>query len=263
MFYKFSRRTTFYFYLSALIMMFVFLIINLVTSIWIPNTVARELGHGERVSYHYALFTTQSNYLVTAYFAYYLYTLYSNKSIPSFRIRLAVTVYISITMLIFWSGIITHAYTHEDYSAYNWVSTIILHFIMPAIMITSFIVTSGKEQIITKKWHYKNLWLIAIYPALYTIINLVRGYIRSLDGKPRETWYPYFFFDFRQHYGWLIVSSAIIVIFGLVFGLQYLYIWINNLKFKHSQNKKIRLENEYQKTLTKVEKKIKIKSKQK
>ncbi len=261
MVYKFSRRTTFYIYLSALIMMFIFLVVNLVTAIWIPNTVARELSYGERVSYHYSLFTTQSNYLVVFYFAFYLYTLYSNKSSPSFVIRLAMTVYISITMLIFWSGIITHAYMHEDYSAYNWVSTIILHLIMPIIMISSFIITSGKEQILVKRWHHKYLWLIAIYPALYSIINLVRGYIRFLDHKPAETWYPYFFFNFNQRYGWLIVSSAIIVIFGLVFSLQYLYIWINNLRFKRWQNKETRLEVDYQKALTKVDKKIRKKQK--
>lgn len=260
MVYKFSRRTTFYIYLSALIMMFIFLIVNLVTAIIIPNTVAKSLTYGERISYHYSLFTTQSNYLVIFYFAFYLYTLYTNKSSPSFVIRLAVTVYISITMLIFWMGLITHAYKHEDYSAYNWISTIILHLFVPIIMISSFIVTSGKEHILINKWYRKYLWLIAIYPALYSVINLVRGLIRRLDGQ-KIGLYPYFFFDVNQPYGWLIVSSAIIVIFGLVFSLQYLYIWINNLRFKHSQTKETRLEVDYQKTLIKIDKKVKRKQK--
>lgn len=261
MFYKFSRRTTFYIYLSALIMLVIFLVVNLVTAIWIPNTAAIHLTYGERVAYHYALFTTQTNYLVAFYFIFYLYTLYFNKSSPSFVIRLAVTVYISITMLVFWTGIFTHTYLHEDYSPYNWVSTIILHLIMPIIMISSFVLTSGKELILAKKWHRNYLWLIIIYPVLYSIINLVRGYLRYLDHRPSNTWYPYFFFNFNQPYGWLIVSSAIIIIFGLVFGLQYLYIWINNLRFRRSQNKKEWLENYYQKTLTKVDKKIRKKRK--
>lgn len=261
MFYKFSRRTSFYIYLSTLIMLFLFLVIDLVTVIWFPNPLVKGLDYGERVSYYYAFFTTQSNYLVALYFAFYLYTLYFNKSSPSFVIRLAVTVYISITMLVFWTGIFTQTQNFNQYTIYSWIKTTILHLIMPIIMISSFILTSGKEQIVTKKWHHNHLWLLAVYPAIYSIVILVRGYLRYLDHKPIGTWYPYFFFNFNQPYGWLITSSAVIIIFSLVFGLQYFYIWINNLRFKRSQNKKERLEIYYQKTLTKVDKKIRKRQK--
>ncbi|MDQ7982775.1 MAG: hypothetical protein REH79_00965 [Spiroplasma sp.] len=258
MFFKINRRATFYIYLSALIMMICFLVIDLVTSIYFPSNITISLGYGERVSHYYAFFTTQSNYLVVLYFVYYLYTLYFNKTRPSFAIRLAVTVYISITMLVFWGGIFTQTQELIHYSIYTWINTTTLHLIMPIIMITSFVLTSGREQIAIKKWHHNHLWLIALYPVIYSVVILIRGYLKSLDNiTPPNTWYPYYFFNFYQPYGWLIASAAVIVIFGLVFGLQYFYMWINNLMFKRSQNEKQQLELYYQKTLIKVNRQIK------
>lgn len=256
MFYKLSRRTSFYIYLSALIMLFCFLIIDLVTSLYFPNDLTRALSYGERVSHYYSFFTTQSNYLVATYFAYRLYTLYFNKKRPSFAIRLAVTVYITITMLVFWAGIFSQAQDIHKYTPYTWINTTILHLIMPIIMIANFIITSGQELILIKKWHHNYLWVIALYPIIYSIIILIRGHLRFLDGKPEDTWYPYYFFNFYQPYGWLIGTAAIIIIFSLVFGLQYFYIWINNLRFNRQQNEKERLELYYQKNLARINKKI-------
>lgn len=259
--FKISRRVSFYIYLSALIMLFLFLVIDLINAIYFPISVARQLGYGERVSHYYSFFTTQSNYLVAIYFAMFLYFSHFRKMLPIFQVRLAVTVYITITMIVFWLGIFTHAQDIEQYTIYNWINTMILHTVMPTIMIVNFIVTSGKEKIEVKKWHHNYLWLISLYPAFYSIIVLIRGHLRCLDGKPSNTWYPYFFFNISQPGGWLIAMGAIFVIFGLVFGLQYFYIWINNKMFVKNQNQYDRLEQYYALTLEKLGKRVRNRKK--
>lgn len=252
---KISRRASFYIYLSALNMLFIFLIIDLICAIYLPISVAKDLDYGERVSHYYSFFTTQSNYLVAIYFAMLLYYSHFQRTLPTFQVRLAVTVYITITMIIFWVGLFNKVQDIDQYDVYHWINTMILHLVMPIIMITNFVMTSGKEKIAIKKWHRNYLWLIALYPAAYSIAVLIRGHLRFLDHKPEDTWYPYFFFNVDQPYGWLIATGALIIIFGLVFGLQYFYIWINNLMFKSNQKERKRLETFYNKTLKKLKKK--------
>lgn len=178
--------------------------------------------------------------MVVIYFCVYLFDSYFRGTKPSFQIRLAVTAYITITMLVFWIGIFTAEQDPKQYNAYNWIATLILHLLMPIIMITSFIVSSGHQYINMKQQHKIHLWLIVIYPAIYYIVILVRGHLRYLDYQdtiikglvphpPRDTWHPYFFFHYwNGEYGWLIAASAVVFVFGLVFSLQYFYIWINN-----------------------------------
>ncbi|MBE4703921.1 Pr6Pr family membrane protein [Spiroplasma platyhelix] len=250
--FKISRRASFYIYLSALLMLFLFLVIDLIMAIYFPIGVAKQLGAGERVSHYYSFFTTQSNYLVAIYFAMVLYYSHFKRILPIFQVRLAVTVYITITMIIFWVGLFNQVQDIDKYDVYHWINTMILHLVMPIIMIINFVMTSGKERIAIKKWHQNYLWLIGLYPAIYSIVILIRGHLRYLDSKPEDTWYPYFFFNIDQPYGWLIATAAIIIIFGLVFGLQYFYISINNLMFDRNQKQRKRLETYYAKTLAKL-----------
>lgn len=255
--FKISRRATFYIYLSALLMLFLFLVIDLINAIYFPIAIARDLGYGERVAHYYSFFTTQSNYLVAIYFAMLLYYSHFKRMLPIFQVRLAVTVYITITMIVFWVGLFNQVQHIDEYKVYNWINTMILHLVMPVLMIINFVTTSGKERMNIKIWHHNYLWLIAVYPAVYSIVILIRGHFRYLDGKPENTWYPYFFFNVFQPYGWLIATAAILMIFGLVFGLQYFYIWVNNLMFKRNQNQKKRLEVYYAETWKKIKSKAK------
>lgn len=267
--YKLSNKANFYMRLSALIMLILFLIIDLICAIYFPMEKFKSLGYGERVGNYYAFFTTESNYMVVIYFCLYLFNVHFRGTKPSFQTRLAVTVYITITMLVFWLGIFTQEQDPKQYSIYNWISTMILHLIMPIIMITSFVLTCGHNFVNLKKQHKIYLWLIVIYPAIYCVVILIRGHLRYLDYMqsiakgltpgypPRDTWYPYFFFDYsNEPNGWLMASAAVIVVFGLCFGLQYFYIWVNNLMYKYYQSSERRIYDFYQKVLRKLDKKI-------
>lgn len=270
--YKLSNKANFYMRLSALIMLILFLIIDLISAIYFPMDKFKDLGYSERVGSYYSYFTTESNYMVVIYFCLYLFDVHFRGTKPSFQTRLAVTVYITITMLVFWLGIFIAEQDPKQYSFYNWISTIILHLIMPITMITSFVLTCGHNFVSLKKQHKIYLWLIVLYPAIYCIVILIRGHLRYLDymdsiargdvfpHPPRDTWYPYFFFDYSvEPDGWLLALAVVVVVFGLCFGLQYFYIWVNNLMYKRYQSREHRLHDFYQKVLRKLDKKSKNK----
>lgn len=259
--YKLSNKANFYIRLSALIMLILFLIIDLISAIYFPMAKFKDLGYSERVGNYYAYFTTESNYMVAIYFCLYLFDTHFQGTKPSFQTRLAVTVYITITMLVFWLGIFTAEQDPKQYSVYNWISTIILHLIMPTIMIISFVLTCGHNFVSLKKQHKVYWWLIVLYPAIYCIVILIRGHLRYLDYMnngypPRDTWYPYFFFDYSNgSNGWMLACAAVVVVFGLCFGLQYFYILVNNWMYKRHQSPEHRLNDFYQKVLRKIDKK--------
>ncbi|WP_199558616.1 hypothetical protein [Spiroplasma sp. ChiS] len=76
-------------------------------------------------------FTTQTNYIVAVYFFIYLFENKFKIQSPSYLIKLAVTKYITITMVVFWLGIFTSTQDANQYNVYAWISTIVLHLVIP------------------------------------------------------------------------------------------------------------------------------------
>ncbi|MFW4371478.1 MAG: hypothetical protein EHV01_006080 [Spiroplasma sp. hy2] len=225
---KWNTKILFYVRLSVLFLILFFLITDLVLAIISPQPQFRDLGYAERVSNYYSFFTTQTNYIVAVYFFIYLFENKFKIQSPSYLIKLAVTTYITITMVVFWLGIFTSTQDANQYNVYVWISTIVLHLVIPISMIISYILTAGTFEYNLKQ-HYKlALWLILIYPVCYFIVILIRGTLRHLDKRPSDTWYPYFFLNVYQEWGWLILTFSFICILTLFIGLQYLYIFLNN-----------------------------------
>lgn len=104
-----------------------------------------------------------------------------------------VTVYITITTLVFWLGLAVQGDIVTNMSVYEWISTFILYTIIPIAMILSYIVTAGDTFYKFETHHKTNYWLICLYPTLYLICILIRGYIRHSDHQPDNTLFPYFF----------------------------------------------------------------------
>lgn len=59
----------------------------------------------------------------------------------------------------------------------------------------------------------------------------------------------------------MLATAAVVVVFGLCFALQYFYILVNNLMYKHYQSPEHRLNDFYQKVLRRIDKKSKNKKK--
>ncbi|QBQ08090.1 hypothetical protein SGLAD_v1c08910 [Spiroplasma gladiatoris] len=246
----------------------------------------------ERFSHYYAFFTTQSNYLVAIYLFYSLFTQFSYNKKPPFGIELAVTVYISLTMFVFWCGII---FSPEEAAATtrpsDWFTTTVLHLIVPIVMIGNFIISSG-DTYYSPRVHAKfSLFGILAYPVCYSFYAIIRGEYRfetygseffekayilengvwkinpngpwSTDiiafsekviPYSSQMWYPYWFMNlhnvtlkardvitgeevvwknyYRSDSAMLTqVIMGYIIILSLVVIFQYLYLFLNNIKY--------------------------------
>lgn len=200
----------------------------------------------ERLSIYFAFFTTQTNYLVVIYLFFTLIIERIDKKFKvNFNLLLAITVYITVTMFVFWTGLIGDILETglQNYGSlvYAWIKTIILHLIIPIIMICYFTLISGKNQISYKTYYKLYLWLILVYPILYLTAVMIRGDLRYDQGYPASTCFPYFFLNYHDN-GILVFALSIFLILIFIILLQHLYIWINNLRFKKINVKKLLLE---------------------
>jgi len=232
-------RKKFIWRLIGLFIILFFLVGDLVYLINYPNffydfTVSKPT---ERLAIYYSFFTTQTNYLVLIYlFSFLFESKFHKDNQHKFYISLSITVYITVTMLVFWLGFFTgDSQERLKYTVlYSLLKTIIMHSIVPIIMILNFIITCGKEKQSLKNHHKLYLWFILFYPFFYFGFVLLRGTLRYHQGEQIATCYPYPFLNYEKNGVGLLIGT-IIVIFFIFIVLQYLYIWINNFRFKKRQ----------------------------
>ncbi|WP_425379550.1 hypothetical protein [Spiroplasma endosymbiont of Stenodema calcarata] len=234
----FTDRKLFVYRIIGIMLIFIFLVCDFVLVLETKSGIYSELPtYGERLSHYYSYFTTQSNYLVFMYFIFYLFQKKFKNTKPDFIIRIMVTVYITMTMIVFWTGLFVQGDLMKNMSVYEWISTFILHTIMPLVMILSYIMTAGDIFYKFESHHKANYWLICLYPFLYLLCILVRGYIRHVDKQPSDTLFPYFFLNFYTTNGFSMLAVGTVLIFTLCTSFQYFYIWINNLFYFRKQIK--------------------------
>lgn len=234
-----KARRTFFWRLFGLMVVALFLILDLYFIIKSSDQLPYNISLAtDRLSFYYAFFTTQTNYMVLIYlFALLLEHKVKKNNTPTNKIIfLAITVYITITMLVFWVGLFTIKGERNQYSdPYNLVKTIIMHLIMPIVMISCFFLTSGNEKYNLKEHHKLYLWFILFYPAFYLVYIMIRGNLRWNENYGEQS-YPYPFLNYHQNgIGFLIL--AIIAILILAIGLQYFYMWINNFRYKKKHHR--------------------------
>lgn len=88
------------------------------------------------------------------------------------------TVYITLTMIVFWFGLLASANEIGTYNKANWISTIVLHLLIPSIMIGYFLVSCGDCYHSKRKYSKFALPLTCFYPFAYLIFVMIRGEIR-------------------------------------------------------------------------------------
>ncbi|MBE4704163.1 Pr6Pr family membrane protein [Spiroplasma platyhelix] len=245
------KNNKYFFSILALILVFAaFLISDLVFTIYYPQMSGSSsfISPTERLSIYFSFFTTQTNYLVVIYLFFTLLAERLDKKFKvNFHLLLAITVYITVTMFVFWTGLIgdiLEAGTQNYWSqAYAWIKTIVLHFIIPVIMIVYFVLISGKNQISYKTYYKLYIWLILVYPVLYLTAVMIRGDLRYQQGYRGSSCFPYFFLNYHQN-GVLVFGLAIFLILIFILLLIHLYIWVNNFRFKQIANKKLLAQKE-------------------
>ncbi|WP_338969813.1 hypothetical protein [Spiroplasma endosymbiont of Labia minor] len=251
-----KNKIQFLFKLLFLFALCLFLAIDFVIEVFYPVPKYQSLNYVQRSNVMFAFFTTQSNFIVIGLLIYSIFKFKIKNKLPEFKARLAITVYITIAMVVFWIGIATGG-DYSEWKWYHWISAVMLHTIIPIVMIVYFLYTSGEQIYNIKKHHTYGLILILVYPLIYIIVMMIRGYLfhrtylniinsgEIYSGPPMSTWFPYYFFNYYSfNIGLLVLFILLIVAFGC--GLQYLFIYLNNkyYKYLHNEEGKIIIRNQ-------------------
>lgn len=183
-------------------------------------------------------FTIQSNILVFLFFCFVLTNrFYENHcTFVHGRFALAVTTYITITAIVFFTllfkPIIDDLDTTNSIKMINFINTFLLHLIVPIIMILYFIITAGKSY-----WGYKKqayLWMpfISIYMFVYLGFVLIKGNFVGVFIKDKniiDYSFPYHFLNFHQSLSTFLLSvGAILLLYIVIIALFTCY---NNIRY--------------------------------
>ena len=146
----------------------------------------------------FSYFTVQSNILVCFYLFCLGLAAFSNRRAmkiaydPTFR--LFVTTYIIVTGAVYCGGIpigMTPPFVWDNFyhSAHNFIQ-IFHHMIIPPVMVILFFLPPTDRKI-----PVKNLWLVGIYPFVYSLFSIARGALSSLHFYAYPFYRPEFFWD--------------------------------------------------------------------
>ncbi|WP_339030202.1 hypothetical protein [Spiroplasma endosymbiont of Cantharis nigra] len=175
---KFNKDFEFSLKVMILMVLLSFLAFDFVLQIYAPKKNLEGIPTLERLNIYYSFFTTQSNYAVVFYLAMAIFMkkIYNTK--PPFSVELAMTVYISLTMIVFWLGLVASVDEMGAYYPSSWVSTSVLHVFIPSIMIGYFIFSCGDQYYSPRRYSKFSLPMNCFYPTGYLIFAMIRGELR-------------------------------------------------------------------------------------
>ncbi|AGM25525.1 hypothetical protein [Spiroplasma chrysopicola] len=226
--------------LSIAIIASTFLIYDFFLAVFDPMPKFSHLHYGLRILTYYSFFTIQTNYFVTIFFYIVAIKMHKKNQYPQFPLLLAITTYITITMIVFWGGIASKGNELNQYDVWHWIGTVVLHLIIPITMITFFCLTSGETYYFWEDHAKKNLWLILIYMFFFLITTLIKGIILHHFQYDSDIIFPYFFLDIYSKIWFFLLTLALLAILTITIGMQYFYIWINNKVYlKNHKNKNV------------------------
>lgn len=164
----------------------------------------------------FAFFTVQSNLAIAIWF---LYAAIAHKKEGKTKLLgnttvLLLATYIGITAIVYNTMILPFSDVKD---AVRWFFNIITHMLMPVLYIIYVIFFFHREEklVDTKLFVKKQLPLFYIYPAVWSVITVIRGIFRHKASKLFQ--FPYFFIDFyHDHYGikgaiWFVIGAIALV----------------------------------------------------
>lgn len=224
---------------------------------WDSNLAKYKLYLSDRAGIFISFVTQQTNILVAIYFWITFFGKILNPKRDKIKrdlLRLIVTVYITITGVVFFSGLLPGLIDSNKYTDGEWVLTLFLHCINPILMIIYFLWNAGKIRYDFLTFSKYFLYQIYIYPLTYIIWILIRGELRHQSWRIHsqvkahgveifDLEYPYWFLNYHHaKYGVMILVMAIVFILLLTTVLTYAFLalnnWIYSKKIKKIEDKK-------------------------
>jgi len=153
----------------------------------------------------FSYFTIQSNLLVVIWFTL---AVFNNQLVYQPLIRSGLLVYITVTMIVFFSLLFNSSV------GLNFVTSYVLHLIMPLAYVVDWLIDRPNKKL---KLKTALLWLI--YPIIYCVYTLVRGRVVG--------WYPYYFLSPVRMHSYEGVEFSILGLAAffvvIIFSVYYLH----------------------------------------
>lgn len=200
-------------------------------------------------------FTIQSNILVLVFFILSIINFFKKNRFSTINqgwFKFTVTIYITITFIIFWVSLFKILIATTDFSnsidLMNFVNTFLLHLFTPIIMIAFYFITSGTKRWAIKPTLTKTLPISISYLFIYLTYILIKGsFVGQIVNKNEIDYsYPYFFLNVKESLRTFFMYLGIILI--LFLALFFIYYYYNNWKYQRNHKK---LKNKNQ-NITKV-----------
>lgn len=206
-------------------------------NLWYPS------GFGANLWNSLSTFTIQTNLMVLIFFILALVNYFKKNRIPTInlgRFKFSVTIYITITFVIFWSSLfkntINNTDFHDSVALLSFVNTFLLHLFTPLAMIGYYLLTSGFVKWAIKPSAIKTLPIAISYLFIYLAYALIKGtFVGQVVNNEVKYSYPYFFLNIKENIGNFFIYFAIILVLFLVLFLIYYY--YNNYQYKYKQRK--------------------------
>ncbi|WP_342275771.1 hypothetical protein [Spiroplasma endosymbiont of Nebria brevicollis] len=153
----------------------------------------------------------------------------------NYYFRLATVVYASTIFITYFLALLPIQAQNNKIGILDnmtFVSSILLHLIVPLGVIVLFLVTPSSQPVTYKQLAFKKLPYMLIFPFLFFINALIKGSLVGEvvfhDGKWVINYsYPYQFLNFKEGLGEMIgISIGILVV---IVSFIFLFCWLNNL----------------------------------
>lgn len=203
-------------------------------------------------------FTIQTNILVLIFFSLALINYFKKNKFQTInhgRFKFTVTIYITITFIIFWVSLFKILIATTDFSnsidLMNFVNTFLLHLFTPTIMVIFYFITSGTIKWAIKPTLTKTLPIAISYLFVYLTYILIKGtFVGQIVNKNEIDYsYPYFFLNVKESLGTFFMYLGIILaLFLVLFAIYYFY---NNWRYQRNYKKINQTKKKITKPLTK------------
>ena len=230
---KWKNQKSFKIWFSLLIFSFIGLILYHITS-FIPSLYVKDLEHPQEFwqasHYMYYEVSFHSNFFVFFISLLTILSIMKKNSIHTHRFKILTFSTLAIVFSMFWFYLFILRIKSFDYTPILFLTTFVVHAIVPLLYMFVYIYELKKEKIIMQLNYKKDFLLILIYPILYFIFAVIIYF--AYGGHPEDAIYSFLRIKNQSILISLILSIGVIFMF---FILIFSLIKISNKISKNNQ----------------------------
>ena len=226
-----KNQKSFKIWFLLLIWSFISLFLYHVTSL-IPNFYVKDLEHPQEFwqigHYMYYEGSFHSNFFAFLISLLTILSIFKKNCIHVQRFKIVTFSILSTVFLVFWFYLFILRIESTGYTFFLFLTTFIIHAIVPLLYIFVYIYEIKKEKIVVNLNNKKDFLLISIYPFLYIIFAMI--IYRAYGAEPEDAIYQ--FLDYRNQ----SIAISVATIFGTIFIFLVIAFITINITNKISKN---------------------------